>query len=283
MGTRCFVEQKNGSIVRQLVGYDRLEGEAAYRQLSELYRAVRLYVNVFQPSMKLATKRREGSTVLRTYEPAKTPLRRLFAAAVLAAEQRERLEAIAQALDPVRLLRQLEVLQDALWRHAVFRTPAPTPLAATVEAGATSHFAIEQCGLSADTAPDLASDRATAVEQPRKYRRTAKVQAPRWWRTRADPFAEDWEDIAAWLAAVPTRTAMSVFLELEQRSPGRYSDGQLRTLQRRVQEWRARSTVVFDQQWLREEVLVKQTLPRPLRVLTVSQAEKPAAPMAANH
>ena len=40
---QCFVEQKNGSIVRQLVGYDRFEGERAYRQLAELYRAVRPY------------------------------------------------------------------------------------------------------------------------------------------------------------------------------------------------------------------------------------------------
>jgi hypothetical protein len=110
VGTRCFVEQKNGSIVRQLVGYDRFEGDAAYRQLSELYRAVRLYVNFFQPSMKLASKRREGSAVQRTYEPAKTPLRRLLATAMLGPEKEERLAAIAQALDPVRLLRQLEAL-----------------------------------------------------------------------------------------------------------------------------------------------------------------------------
>jgi hypothetical protein len=279
---QCFVEQKNGSIVRQLVGYDRFEGAAAYRQLSELYRAVRLYVNVFQPSMKLATKRREGSAVHRTYEPAKTPLRRLFATAVLAAAQREQLEAIAQALDPVRLLRQLEVLQDALWRHAIFRTPAPAPLADTGNTSTPPRFAIEQCGLGQDTAPDLASDRATAVEQPRKYRRTAKVQAPRWWRTRADPFAEDWEDIVAWLAADPARTAMSVFLELEQRFPGRYRDGQLRTLQRRVQEWRARSIVVFDQQWLQDEVFATQTLPGPLRVLTMNQDGDPTSPMAAS-
>jgi hypothetical protein len=122
-----------------------------------------------------------------------------------------------------------------------------------------------------------------AVERPRKYRRTAKVRAPRWWRTRADPFAEDWEDIVAWLAADPARTAMSVFLELEQRFPDRYRDGQLRTLQRRVQEWRARSIVVFDQQWLQDEVLVTQTLPRPLRVLTVRQDGAPASPMAASH
>ena len=43
-------------MVCQLVGYDRLEGQRAYRQLAELYRAVRLYVNFFQPSMKLVTK-----------------------------------------------------------------------------------------------------------------------------------------------------------------------------------------------------------------------------------
>lgn len=50
---QCFVEQKNGVVVRQLVGYDRFEGRHAYAQLTELYRAVRLYVNFFQPSMKL--------------------------------------------------------------------------------------------------------------------------------------------------------------------------------------------------------------------------------------
>jgi hypothetical protein len=57
---QCFVEQKNGAIVRQVVGYDRLVGEHAYRQLTELYRALRLYVNCFQPSMKLLAKQREG-------------------------------------------------------------------------------------------------------------------------------------------------------------------------------------------------------------------------------
>lgn len=50
---QCFVEQKNGVVVRQLVGYERFEGMEAYKQLNELYRATRLYVNFFQPSMKL--------------------------------------------------------------------------------------------------------------------------------------------------------------------------------------------------------------------------------------
>jgi len=42
---QCYVEQKNGQIVRQVVGYDRFTGEQAYRQLTELYRALRVYVN----------------------------------------------------------------------------------------------------------------------------------------------------------------------------------------------------------------------------------------------
>jgi hypothetical protein len=58
---QCYVEQKNGQIVRQVVGYDRFVGEFAYRQLTELYRGLRVYVNCFQPSMKLQTKQREES------------------------------------------------------------------------------------------------------------------------------------------------------------------------------------------------------------------------------
>ena len=50
------MEQKNGAVVRHMVGYERFAGEAAYRQPTKLYRAVRLYVNCFQPSMKLVSK-----------------------------------------------------------------------------------------------------------------------------------------------------------------------------------------------------------------------------------
>ncbi len=62
---------------------DRFEGERAYCQLAELYRAVRLYVNFFQPSMKLVTKTRTGSRVRRTYGPAQTPFQRVVASGVL--------------------------------------------------------------------------------------------------------------------------------------------------------------------------------------------------------
>ncbi|HEY6410342.1 MAG TPA: hypothetical protein VIY29_23060 [Ktedonobacteraceae bacterium] len=99
--------------MRQVVGYDRFVGEAAYRQLTELYRALRFYVNVFQPSMKLQSKRRDGSQVHRTYDQAQTPLQRLCASGSLEAEKTQELTHVAQALDPLRLLSQLERLQQA--------------------------------------------------------------------------------------------------------------------------------------------------------------------------
>ena len=261
---QCFVEQKNGSIVRQLVGYDRFEGENAYRQLAELYRAVRLFVNFFQPSMKLVAKRREGSAVQRTYAPAKTPYRRLGDTEVLPAEKMERLAAIARALDPVQLLRQLQILQDALWRHAVFRTAAD----AVPPAAAVRSFSVSSSDGKGDPAP----------AQPRKYRRSAKPTAPRWWRTRPDPFADVWEDVVGWLAADPARTGVSLFAALEQRYPGRFADGQCRTMQRRVREWRAQRLLAFDDRWLHDEVLVSDPLPRPLQARSLGLDENVALP-----
>src|SRR6266704_1306464 len=73
---QCYVEQKNGQIVRQVVGSDRFVGELAYRQLTELYRALRLYVNCFQPRVLLQAKQREGSKLRRTYDEAQTPMQR---------------------------------------------------------------------------------------------------------------------------------------------------------------------------------------------------------------
>jgi hypothetical protein len=122
---QCYVEQKNGSIVRQIVGYDRFAGESAAQQLAEVYCALRLYVNFFQPSLKLVVKRREGSQVYRRYDRAQTPCQRLLATDALEEAARVRLLAQAAALDPVQLLRQLQLLQEALWQHAVTLPPAP--------------------------------------------------------------------------------------------------------------------------------------------------------------
>lgn len=85
-------------------------------------------------------------------------------------------------------------------------------------------------------------DRKTA----RKYRDQAKLPSeretwPRSWRTRQDPFADVWEEVTEQLEACPGLQAKTLFEWLQRRYPGRFQDGQLRTLQRRVRQWEATS------------------------------------------
>ena len=271
---QCFVEQKNGNIVRQYVGYDRFEGVRAYRQLVELYRALRLYVNFFQPSMKLLSKQRDGSKVQRKYEPAQTPFQRVLAAHVLTAEAEARLQAVYRSLDPVRLLQQIVVLQDALWHLAV--VPASAGVVAGEDTTTTpeTRFNRAACGLGSArldegvAATDGQSTPTSSAEhKARRYHRTKEPPAPHTWRTRADPFEAVWTVVCQWLATDPGRTAQSVLKELQERYPEQFPDSQLRTMQRRVREWRAQSILIFDDQWLQEESTIEMQLPRPLQAV----------------
>lgn len=66
----CYVEQKNGSIVRRVIGRDRYSSKQAYETLNRIYYLLRLYVNFFQPAMKLVSKTRHGARVHRVYDTA---------------------------------------------------------------------------------------------------------------------------------------------------------------------------------------------------------------------
>jgi hypothetical protein len=253
---QCYIEQKNGAIVRQVVGYDRFSGEAALRQLRELYRALRLYVNNFQPSMKLQSKQREGSRVHRKYDAAQTPLARLCAAGVLDAEQVHALEQVAQILDPLQLLSQLEQLQKALWRHAILPTAQPPD----APAHATVHFSLERA------APDDPSPEAQVEAKPlplpkRRHKKYEKSRRPHDWRSRPDPFEGFWEQITAWLIANPERTGVSLFQQLQDLYPGRFRDTQVRTLQRGLQKLRARLLITFDDQGTQQPVDGQPSVP----------------------
>ena len=68
--------------------------------------------------------------------------------------------------------------------------------------------------------------------------RERRVQPPRTWRTRADPFAGVWCDVLSWLQEDPDASAMALLGRLQEAEPDRFSRAQLRTLQRRVQQWR---------------------------------------------
>ena len=76
----------------------------------------------------------------------------------------------------------------------------------------------------------------------RKYERLDKLpremKQPRIYRTRTDPFGEDWGEIERMLKEAPELEAKTVFDWLSERSPGKYQEGQLRTLQRRMSNWR---------------------------------------------
>ena len=77
----------------------------------------------------------------------------------------------------------------------------------------------------------------------RKYRKLGKLpselEQPHTWRTREDPFEDSWDEIKSMLEINAGLEAKTIFEDLQRRNPGRYADGQLRTLQRHIKVWRA--------------------------------------------
>ncbi len=114
----CHVEQKNGNVVRRLVGYDRYTSKAAYQCLGRVYDCVRLYMNFFQPTMKLLDKTRNGAKVHKVYETAQTPYQRLLQLGVLSKVKRVELATIYSRLNPVQLLKQINSNLEQLWQLA---------------------------------------------------------------------------------------------------------------------------------------------------------------------
>jgi hypothetical protein len=100
---QAWVEQKNGAVVRRIVGYRRYMGLEAAATLGRLYASVRLFVNFFQPSFKLAEKIRHGAKVTKRYHPPVPPYQRLLADPRTSEEMRCRVSALHASLDPVRL------------------------------------------------------------------------------------------------------------------------------------------------------------------------------------
>jgi hypothetical protein len=124
---QAWVEQKNGSIVRRLVGYRRLEGIGAAAALSRLYAASRPFVNFCQPSFKLAEKKRVGARVTKRYHVPETPCGRLLQSEAVPETTKERLRAIAATLDPLRLLDEIRTVQHELAGIAAGKPPRVDP------------------------------------------------------------------------------------------------------------------------------------------------------------
>jgi len=114
----CHVEQKNWSVVRRTIGYDRFNSKAAFQALEGIYTLLRLYINYFQPVLKLVAKTRHGAKVHKVYDKAQTPYERLLKSGVLSDEKKRQLAAIYLALNPAKLLKQIRQEVERLWTLA---------------------------------------------------------------------------------------------------------------------------------------------------------------------
>jgi len=114
----CHVEQKNGNVVRRLVGYERYASKAAFECLGRVYDLARLYINFFQPTMKLVSKSRHGAKVHKVYDTARTPYQRLVQSGILTEAKQTALAATYHGLNPVLLLKQINDNLEKLWRLA---------------------------------------------------------------------------------------------------------------------------------------------------------------------
>ncbi len=116
---QAHVEQKNWSVVRSYVGYDRYESSAALVQLRKVYSLLRLYVNLYQPAMKLIAKERQGSKVRKCYDEARTPFRRAKEAGVIDQVRKAEPEGLIDTHGPHGLKRRIDAELDKLWRLRV--------------------------------------------------------------------------------------------------------------------------------------------------------------------
>lgn len=117
----CYVEQKNGNVVRRAVGYGRYSGEREVEMLNELYAVLKLHVNFFLPVMKLVEKTRIGSKVRKRYDKAKTPYRRVLEEPDIPEASKEKLRKQYAELNPAELKREITRLQEEFFKHVAKR------------------------------------------------------------------------------------------------------------------------------------------------------------------
>ena len=217
---QAWVEQKNGAVVRRAVGYRRYEGIEAAALLAQLYSTLRLFVNFFQPSFKLAEKTRDGAKVRKRYHLPATPYQRLLADPRVTDEIRRGAGDVYATLDPVLLLQEIRSSQRRLAELA------DKILAA--ESAAPDAAAIDQFLAGLRTAWREGDARPTSQPKPKAKRG----------RRRPDPLVAVTTELRTWFEAEPWRTARQLLEKLQENRPGAYPEKLLRTLQRRVKVWR---------------------------------------------
>jgi len=105
----AFVEQKNWTHVRQLLGYDRFDNPELVSQINDLYmNEWSLFTNYFCPTLKLKEKQRINSRYVKKYEPPQTPYQRLIDSVDVSYDAKKTMEAVYNALNPFKLKRKID-------------------------------------------------------------------------------------------------------------------------------------------------------------------------------
>ena len=215
---QAWIEQKNGSVVRRFVGHDRYSSQVAGQTMAHLYEALRLYVNFFQPSFKLIDKTRDGTTTVKRYSQPTTPCDRLIQHDATNDGMKDALKEYLARLDPVLLLHNIREAQSTL-----VATTSPE-VRETPSGESLDRFLAKLPSLwrQGEVRPTHA----------------ARVRGPRHWRTRKDPFESVWGEVLVWLQAEPDATGKALMARLQSEHSDRFTEAQLRTMQRRLKEWR---------------------------------------------
>ena len=178
---------------------------------------------------------------VRKYDRAQTPYQRLVAAEGIPETTKQKLKEEYDALDPVYLLTNIQRLQDLLWPFAYveLEQSSSSNLLPVSQQKKTRQSKMES------PVPDEKESRSTQSQvenADRMYRRTKKKRKDgdgrRWWRTQADPFKNVWPEIEQKLAEKLYLNAKMIFNNLRQAHLGKFQNDQLRSLQRRVKQWR---------------------------------------------
>ncbi|MGY3412830.1 hypothetical protein ACVWZV_009035 [Bradyrhizobium sp. GM5.1] len=246
---QAFVEQKNGAVVRRLMGYGRFDGVETARMMGRLYAAARLYVNFFQPSFKLKEKRREGAKVIKRYHLPSTPYERALAHPKVTAAVKKRLRDQYRSLDPVALLAEIRATQEELGNRVDRRAGQARGLqpAHTSALPATAATFAKTLGKTVTVGEPRATHRR--IRRPYKTR----VRMP----SKLDPHLAA---IEAWLAEQPQLTALAIVGRLSENHPEEFGTRQHSIVQRLLRALRRKTA----EQLLAEEPLAGATTAAPL-------------------
>jgi len=227
---QAFVEQKNGAVVRRLMGYGRFEGAETARVMARLYAAARLYINFFQPSFKLKEKRREGAKVIKRYHSPSTPYERALTHPKVPAAVKQRLRDQYRTLDPVALLAEIRATQEELGNRVDRRAGKSAALRPAQSQALPDATAFAKT-LGTTTKAD--DPRATHRRPRRRYK--TRVRMP----SKLDPHVGAIED---WLAAEPQLTAIAIVGRLSEKYPDQFGTKQHSIVQRLLKALRKKAS-----------------------------------------